>query len=96
MSVNKRIHSDSSMIKTNHAASFDFRVGGSYNRISVDSGANASCIAANLLKILNLSLFPMTLEDENIIGVGGAVKPLGSTTAPVKIGQFQAPRRFII
>ena len=96
MSVNERIHSDSLMIKTNHAASCDFRVGGSYNIISVDWGANASYIAANLLKILKLPIFPMTLKDENIIGVGGAVKPLDITTAPVKVGQFQAPRRFII
>ena len=96
MSVQKHIHSNSSGNKSKHAASFDFRVGGSYNRILVDSGANASCISASLVKTLNLPVFPVTMEDKNLIGVGGAVVPVGYTTAPIKIGKFQSPQRFII
>ena len=95
-SVKKHIHSNFSTNKTKHAASFDFRVGGSYNRILVDSGANCSCITANLVKTLNLPIYPLTIEDENLQGVGGAVKPIGVTTAPIKIGKFQAHQRFII
>ena len=87
MSVQKHIHSNSSSNK--HAASFDFRLGGSYDRVLVDSRANASCISVTLVKTLNLPIFPLAMEDKNLIGVGGAVKPLGYTTAPIKIGKFQ-------
>ena len=70
-------------------------MGGSYDVILVDSGANANCTAANLVKTLNLSIFAVTLEDENILRVGGFIKPVRFTTAPVRNGEFQAPQRYV-
>ena len=96
-SSTKHVHSNAKS-KSKHAASFDFRVGGAHTRVLVDSGANCSCISLSLVNTLNLPITPLTLEEqyENMQGLGGAIQPVGTTTAPVKIGKFQQEQRFII
>ena len=95
LSLNRHVHSTISEPKSKHAASFDFRVGGAHTQVLIDSGANVSCIALALFNTLNLPIYPIECDDENMHGLGGAVKPVGTTTASIKIGKFHAHQKFI-
>lgn len=64
------------MIKSTHDASLDFRVFGSYNSIVVDSVAICNCKALASVKTLNLMIYHLHIDDEDMHWVGVAIKPV--------------------
>ena len=72
------------MIKSTHDASLDFRVFGSYNSVLVDSVAICTCKALASVKTLNLMIYPLHIDDEDMHGLGVAIRPVDTTTTPIR------------
>ena len=77
-----------------HCATFDPRVGGAVVRTLIDTGANVHCMS---LAFANQCGLQITREAcSTIQGIGGDVRPVGTTIAPVKFGKYTIRLKFLV
>ena len=78
-----------------HFASFDMRVAGAQVRTLLDTGATCSCVSSRFATRLGLH-WTIDSNIEQIGGVGGEVRVLGTLESTVKLGKQQIRQVFLV
>ena len=80
--------------ETNHSTTLDMRIGGENVRVLLDTGATCSCMSESFATRVGLPI--ETQVQKNIGGLGGTVKTVGVSKAPIKIRRYHTENEFFV